>query len=251
MLFSQIPGLINEKKVLIEAVHNNHIAHAQLFLSAEGALNFPLALALATYLHCQNKGEQDSCGTCPACSKSLKYIHPDTHFVFPMGNIKGNKDEETFKTEKLKMFRGFLIRQPFGNLEDWISFYGGEDKLVNISREESREIVKALSLKPFESENKVMIIWQPEYMHSAAANGILKILEEPTPNTYFLLVTNAAERLLSTIISRTQLVTVPLLQDLELEQFLIKKHGVDETRASKTAHLADGNVFKNFSAGRR
>lgn len=242
MLFSQIPGLTAVKKVLIEAVRNNHIAHAQLFLGAEGALNLPLALAYTTYLHCQNRGDEDSCGVCSACSKSLKYIHPDTHFVFPIGNIKGNKDEESFKIEKLKTWRSFLLQQPFGNIEDWANFYGGEDKQANISREESREIVKALSLKPFESKNKVMIIWQPEYMHPTAANGILKIVEEPSPNTYFILITNAADRLLPTIVSRTQLVTVPLLQDEELEKFLIEKNGVDEKRASKTSQLADGNL---------
>jgi DNA polymerase III subunit delta' len=242
MLFSQIPGLTTVKKVLTEAVRNNHIAHAQLFLGAEGALNLPLTLAYTTYLHCQHRGDDDSCGVCSACSKSLKYIHPDTHFVFPIGNLKGSKDEESFKVEKLKTWRSFLLQQPFGNIEDWANFYGGEDKQANISREESREIVKALSLKPFESKNKVMIIWQPEYMHPTAANGILKILEEPSPNTYFILITNAADRLLPTIISRTQLVTVPLLQDEELEKFLTEKNGVDEKRASKTSQLADGNV---------
>jgi DNA polymerase-3 subunit delta' len=242
MLFSQIPGLTDVKKVLIDAVRNNHIAHAQLFLGAEGALNLPLALAYTTYLHCQNRGESDACGTCSACSKSLKYIHPDTHFVFPIGNIKGSKDEETFKIEKLKTWRAFLLQQPFGNVEDWANFYGGEDKQANISREESREIVKALSLKPFESKNKVMIIWQPEYMHPSAANGILKILEEPTPNTYFILITNAADRLLPTIISRTQLITVPLLQDTELEAFITSTSAVDEKRAAKAAQLADGNL---------
>lgn len=242
MLFSQIPGLTDIKKVLIDAVRNNHIAHAQLFLGADGALNLPLTLAYTTYLHCTNRGENDSCGTCSACSKSLKYIHPDTHFVFPIGNIKGSKDEETFKIEKLKTWRSFLLQQPFGNVEDWANFYGGEDKQANISREESREIVKALSLKPFESKNKVMIIWQPEYMHPTAANGILKILEEPSPNTYFILITNAADRLLPTIISRTQLITVPLLQDEELEKFLQEKNNIDEKRSSKVVQLADGNL---------
>lgn len=242
MLFSQIPGLTEVKKVLLQAVQNNHVAHAQLFLGAEGALNLPLALAYVTYLHCQNPGEQDACGVCSACSKNLKFIHPDTHFVFPIGNIKGSKDEETFKIEKLKTWRSFLLQHPFGNIEDWANFYGGEDKQANISKEESREIVKALSLKPFESKNKVMVIWQPEYMHPSAANGILKILEEPTPNTYFVLITNAADRLLPTILSRTQLITVPLLTDAELEQHLIEQMEVDEKRAGKAAQLADGNL---------
>src|SRR5690606_13248335 len=104
-----------------------------------------------------------------------------------------------------KSWRSFLTENPFGSLDDWTNFYGGEDKLALISREESREIVKALSLKPFESPYKVMIIWQPELMHPSAANGILKILEEPPPQTFFVLVSNAPDKLLPTIISRTQI----------------------------------------------
>jgi DNA polymerase III subunit delta' len=241
MKFSAIPGLGETKKLLTESVQNNHIAHAQLFVGAEGALNLPMALAYATYLHCQNKGD-DACGTCPACSKSLKYIHPDTHFVFPLSNVKNDKDDERFKADILKSWRAFLLEQPFSDLDDWTTYYGGEDKQALISREESREIVKTLSLKPFESPYKVMIIWQPEFMHPSAANGILKILEEPAAHTYFILVTNAADKLLPTIISRTQLITIPLLPDSEIEKFLTEKESIEPKRASRIAQLAEGNL---------
>lgn len=241
MKFSDIPGLAETKKLLIDSVRENHIAHAQLFAGAEGALNLPLALAYATYLHCQNKGE-DSCGTCSACSKSLKYIHPDTHFVFPLSNVKNDKDEDRFKAEIMKSWRAFLIEQPFSELDNWTTYYGGEDKQALINREESREIIKTLSLKPFESPYKVMIIWQPELMHSSAANGILKILEEPASHTYFILVSNAADRLLPTIISRTQLITVPLLSDQEVENFLLDKKSVEPKKATRITKLAEGNL---------
>lgn len=242
MRFEEIPGVTEVKKMLTEAVRSNHSAHAQLFVGAEGAVNLPLALAYATYLHCENKRTDDSCGACPACSKNDKYIHPDTHFVFPLSNVKGEKDEERLKAEITKSWRSFLREQPFGNLDDWCNYYGGEDKLAIISKDASREIIKTLSLKPFESKNKVMIIWQPESMHSAAANGILKILEEPSPNTFFILVTNAADQLMPTILSRTQIVTVPLLDDEALETFLREKHGVGDTAARKIVQLADGNI---------
>lgn len=242
MNFSSIPGSAEVKKVLTEAVKSNHIAHAQLFVGPEGALNLPMALAFANYLHCQNRNDADACGTCPACSKSAKFIHPDTHFVFPLSNVKNDKDEDRFKAEILKSWRSFLTENPFGSLDDWTNFYGGEDKLALISREESREIVKALSLKPFESPYKVMIIWQPELMHPSAANGILKILEEPPPQTFFVLVSNAPDKLLPTIISRTQIVTVPLLDDTDTEQYLVEKFRIDPERASRIAHLADGNL---------
>lgn len=240
MRFADIPGLSDVKSLLGKAAAEHHLPHAQLFVGAEGALNLPLAVALSTYIHCEDKGE-DACGKCAACSKSARLIHPDTHFVFPVSNIKGDKDEERFKAETLKLWRRFLLEQPFGNINDWTSFYGGEDKQAIISRDESREIIKTLSLKPFESPFKVMVIWQPELMHPSAANGVLKILEEPAAHTYFLLVTNAADKLLPTIISRTQLVTVPLLDDETLEQHLLTA-GVNEIKADRITQLAEGNM---------
>lgn len=242
MKFADIPGLSEIKSSLVNAVQQKHIAHAQLFLGKAGALNLPLALAYANYLHCQNKGELDACGVCPACSKSLKYIHPDTSFVFPLGNVKGDKDLDRFKADILKSWRAFLIEQPFGDLNDWTNYYGGEDKQALISREESREIIKTLSLKPFESPYKVMIIWQPELMHPSAANGILKILEEPPVNTFFLLVSNAAERLLPTILSRTQMVQVPQLSDEDLDTYLREKHNVEESRRQEIIQIAEGDL---------
>jgi len=248
MKFSSIPGLKDVKSLLVEAVRHNHTAHAQLFTGTTGALNLPLALAYATYLHCENKGEDDSCGTCAACSKNSKFIHPDTHFVFPLSNVKGDKDEERFKAEILKSWRAFLLEQPFGNLNDWTGYYGGEDKQALISREESREIIKTLSLKPFESPHKVMIIWQPELMHPSAANGILKILEEPAAHTFFILVTNAADRLLPTIISRTQIVSVPLLQDREIESYLVQR-GMEARKAARITQLAEGDINHALKLG--
>jgi DNA polymerase-3 subunit delta' len=236
MQFDAIPGLTPLKEKLTASVREGKMPHAQLFAGKPGALNLPLALAYAAYVHGHNKSDTD-----PVWSKSLKYIHPDTHFVFPVGNVKGDKDDDRFKADLLKMWRSFLLEQPFGNLDDWSAYYGGEDKQPIISREESRAIIRSLSLKPFESSYKVMIIWQPELMHPSAANGILKILEEPPAHTYFLLVTNAIEKLLPTIVSRTQIVQVPMLTDDELRHYLQQKQ-VSEAESSKIVQLAEGNL---------
>ncbi|HET7178369.1 MAG TPA: DNA polymerase III subunit delta, partial [Chryseosolibacter sp.] len=146
MKFADIPGLTDIKQTLAAAARTNHSAHAQLFAGAPGALNLPLALAYTAYLHCENRTESDSCGVCPACSKNAKYIHPDTHFVFPLSNVSSEKDDDKLKAEITKSWRSFLLTQPFGNLDDWCNYYGGEDKLAIISRDESREIIKTLSL---------------------------------------------------------------------------------------------------------
>lgn len=242
MKFSDIPGLATVKTRLIDSVKQNHIAHAQLFLGKPGALNLPLALAYATYLHCENRGEHNACGTCAACSKSLKYIHPDTHFVYPFRSIPKSEDVDQVKSEASKLWRSFLLHQPFDDLTGWINLYEGETKPASISVETSREIIRTLSLKSFESKYKVMVIWQPELMHPSAANGILKILEEPPANTFFLLVSNAAERLLPTVLSRTQMVQVPLLTDEDIDIYLTQKLSVTEARRQEIIQLADGNL---------
>ncbi len=242
MRFTDIPGLLDIKKKLIQSVQSNKMAHAQLIAGKTGALNLPLALAYATYIQCEDRKPDDACGVCPACSKNEKFIHPDLHFVFPLSNIKNDKDADRFRAEITKSWRSFLTEQPFGKLDDWTNFYGGENKQALISREESRSIIKTLSLKSFESPYKIMIIWQPEYMHGSAANGILKILEEPPQNTFFLLVTNAADRLLSTILSRTQLIQVPLLSDEDLDEFIQSETELSDTVRRNILQIADGDL---------
>jgi DNA polymerase-3 subunit delta' len=242
MRFADIPGHEQRKKLLTDAVRQGKLAHALLFHGTDGSLTLPLALALATYLHCEKRSDTDACGLCPACSKSLKYIHPDTHFVFPFSNVEGDKDEERLRAELLKSWRSFLTEQPFGGLDEWINSFGGEDKTAIISRESGREIIRALSLKPFESPNKVMIIWLPETMHPSAANSILKILEEPPAHTYFFLVTEAADRLLPTVVSRTQSVSVPLLPDETVARYAVEAMHLDKSKAAPIVRQAEGSL---------
>lgn len=245
MPFSAIPGLHDIKQKLAASVRDGKVPHAMLFHGKSGALNLPLAIAFAAYLHCENKQEGDACGSCAACTLSNKHIHPDTHFAYPVGNMKTElkeKDDEKLRNELLKHWRQFLIGQPFGSADDWINQYGGEDKQPIISREEGREIIRSLALKPFQSRVKVMIIWQPELMHSSAANGILKILEEPPPATFFLLVTNQIGQLLPTILSRTQIVTVPLTEDEDIRAELHRRGFTDATRVEKAVAHAEGDL---------
>jgi len=241
MRFSDIPGLEDTKKYLTNAVEGGHLAHALLFTGVVGAPNLNLALAFASYLNCDNRINDDACGQCPSCSKNSKFIHPDLHFVFPVSSTKTVKGKDVVSTSFLKDWRKFLLEQPFGNLQDWSNHYGGENKEANISREESRQIIRNLSLKAFEGKYKIMLVWLPEKMHVTAANAILKILEEPPENTVFLLVTNDAENLLTTILSRTQQFTIPKFQDQEIIDYLVQQE-TPAGKAAQLAHLADGNM---------
>ena len=241
MQFSQIPGLQEVKTTLINSVTNNHVAHAQLFAGVEGSAALPLALAYATYVNCLEKVEGDSCGKCSSCSKYNKLIHPDLHIIFPVTtNKKITKDasSEVFFPD----WREAFLANPFFTFGDWMESLDGENKQLLINVEESRTIVKKISMKAFEAEYKVVIIWLPETMRAEGANALLKSLEEPPAKTLFLLVTAKQEKLLTTIISRTQRVQVRLFNDAEIKQYLIGEKGISEAQAKRVTYLADGNM---------
>ncbi|MCS6833995.1 MAG: DNA polymerase III subunit delta, partial [Flammeovirgaceae bacterium] len=243
MKFSEIIGLEETKQALIQAIHHEQVPHAQLFIGKEGSANLALALAYATYLNCTQRQNNDACGECSSCRKYEKLLHPDLHFIFPTNTTKKitKREDALSNGELLKEWRKFVLQNPYRNIVEWSLFIGTENKQCIIPKEESRNIIKALSLKAFEATYKVMLIWLPELMHEATANAILKILEEPSPRTVFLLVTNDAEKILVTILSRTQKVMVRSFEDGEIVAFL-RAEGYDEAKAKEAAYLAQGNL---------
>jgi DNA polymerase-3 subunit delta' len=242
MRFSEITGHDLLKKQLLQSVRSEHIAHAQMFLGPEGSPNLAFALAYATYLNCQDQQNEDSCGKCDSCKKNEKLIHPDVNFAFPVSSTAKITGKEVISTSYLNEWRNFIIQDPYNNASGWNSYFGGENKQLNISKEESRQIIRHLSLKPFEGKYKVMLIWLPEYMNVPAANALLKILEEPSDNTVFILVANDEKKILPTIISRTQIIRVRPFTDEEIMKLLIENHFIEEDKAHQISHLVDGNI---------
>lgn len=232
------------KEVLVRGASTDNVAHALLFAGKQGAPIIPMALAYATYLNCENRLKDDSCGVCPSCLKNQKFIHPDLHFVYPVSSTKNITDEKKIiSTTFIKEWRSFLNDSLYNDVEEWSNYFGS-NKQVQIRRQESREIVKNLSLKTFEGKYKIMMIWLPELMHPTSANGILKILEEPPADTIFILMTHQEDRLLSTIISRTQRFYIPLFSDAELVHILNEDYQVPKEQAHQLAHLADGSLHE-------
>ncbi|HEY8402633.1 MAG TPA: DNA polymerase III subunit delta [Cytophagaceae bacterium] len=245
MQFSEIPGLQETKRTLINSVKNNHVAHAQLFSGTEGNAALAMALAYATYINCEDKKEEDSCGVCASCTKINKLIHPDIHFVYPVSTTK-DVPKDALSNSFLKDWRTFVQANPFASLNDWANHIGAENKQLNISVDESRNLIKTLALKAFEADYKVMIIWLPEFMNSAAANAILKILEEPPYKTLFLLVTQNQQKIITTILSRTQRIFIRPFTDDEIKQLIVQKFNLEDKKAQQIAYLADGNLNEAF-----
>jgi DNA polymerase-3 subunit delta' len=240
MRFADIPGHHDLKATLISSYERNHIAHAQLFSGKEGSATLPLALAYISFLFCENKQENDACGQCSNCQKVQKAIHPDIHFFYPGPGKSGDKADKAIQSQQVQ-WREF-VQNPYQSLEDWTQKLDAENKQIQISKEDARRIIRTVSMKSFEGSYKVIVIWYPELMHPSAANAILKVLEEPPSQTLYFLVSYHYEGLLTTILSRTQLVQVTDFNDEDIANYLISQKGMDELQANKLAAYANGNL---------
>jgi DNA polymerase-3 subunit delta' len=236
MRFADIIGLEPQKATLIQSVKKNHVAHAQLFHGGEGSGNLALALAFGAFVNCQKPTENDSCGQCATCSKMDKLAHPDMSFIFPTAGGK-KVLSENFMAE----WRSFAQENVYGNLTDWLERI--EIKQGNIPVEEARKLIQNLSMKSYEGGYKLVYIWLPEMLSISTANAILKILEEPPSQTFFLLVCNDAQNLLTTILSRVQRFAIPKFTDLDVSKYLLNE-GIAEKRSKEIALLANGNLNK-------
>ena len=273
MHFKDIIGRREVKQHLLEMVNQNRLSHALLFLGKEGSGALPLALAFAQYVSLIPSAKAASTVSAgpslfgdepviaapkkelpqsiddadewmqlqPAYSKSAGLVHPDIHFSYPV--ISKKSGDKPVSTDYITDWREFIKQAPQGNAFDWLQFIGAENKQGNITAEECNDIIHKLSLKSFESDYKILLMWMPEYL-GKSGNKLLKLIEEPPPDTLFILVAENEEQILPTILSRCQLVKIPLPENSEIIEALIQKSGASPEAAAQIAAIAEGNYHE-------
>ena len=243
MFFSKVLGQEHIINHLIQSANHGRVPHAQLFIGPEGSGTLPMAISYAQYLLCHKNIEENKVIN-EACNLKFKtFSHPDLHFVFPVATndkIKSHPVSNHFMEE----WRELLKEQPYGNLFDWYKKIGVDNKQGQIGVDEALDIVKSLSLKAYEGGYKIMIIWMAEKMNTAAANKLLKLIEEPPNKTVFILIAEDEEQIINTIKSRCQILHFPPLSEDVIKKALIKQYQLEESVALKIAHQADGNYNK-------
>ncbi|OWW26800.1 DNA polymerase III subunit delta' [Zobellia sp. OII3] len=242
MLFNTILGLSHIKNHLATSADAGRIPHAQLFVGPEGSGTLPMAIAYAQYIICGNSGGEND-GSNESCNLKFGSLsHPDMHFAFPVSNsdkIKSHAVSDHYMEE----WRKFVKEQPYGNLFDWYQLIGIEKKQGQIGVDEAQDVVKKLALKSYEGGYKVMLIWMAEKMNTAAANKLLKLIEEPPNKTVFILIAEDEEQIIQTIRSRCQVLHFPPLAEEVMANALVEKGALRE-EALRIAHEANGNFNK-------
>jgi DNA polymerase-3 subunit delta' len=244
MLFKDVLVSSALKSQLIVLVKENRISHAQLFLSQEGTHSFALAVAYAQYICCQDRKDDDSCGVCASCVKFEKLAHPDLHLIFPnciTKKVKKDPDSRLFAQE----FRDFVFAKNYHiDMENWLAELGGENKQATINIRDCSNIIQQNNIQSYEGGYKIFIFWGLDRLYHAAAPKLLKTLEEPEQNTLFILLTENQDKILSTILSRTQLVKIPPLSNDIIAQQLIKDFGTTPQKATDIAEISEGSYVK-------
>jgi DNA polymerase III subunit delta' len=237
MLFTDVAGQQSAKDELIRKWGDNKFPHALLLLGQEGRGGLPMALALAQFLFCEQRTAHDACGHCRNCTRVARLEHPDLHLTFP--TIPPSSGKKAMSRYFIDEFRKFIHHHPYGTTYDWLQSIQAENKQGNITAEECNEIIETLNLKSYEEGFKVQMIWRIEYL-GKIGNKLLKLIEEPTPRTYIIMVAEQAEDVLPTILSRTQIIRLSPLSPAEITTALVAK-GVESAEALRVANMAMGS----------
>lgn len=238
MTFADISG--NERTVaaMQNMVSTGRIPHAIMLYENDGGGAMPLALAFLDALY-------------GGSSKIAKLIHPDVHFVFPVtGGSKVSASEKPTSDSYLRWFRELVMENPLFTENDLYQALGIEGKSGLIAVGEARQILDKLSLTGVEGGWRCVVMYLPEKMNQEAANRLLKIVEEPSEMTLFLMITHAPEKVLKTISSRCLSIRVlPPVDSMDKpwnDGMKGEASGEISENASLFADLAEGLMAKDL-----
>lgn len=219
-MFSKLIGNDNAKRSLKRLLANGRVPNSLLFAGDEGVGKRQFALQVAKAFVCKEPTDDEACGVCAACRRA-------DVFVFPKSD-KGDDFEQVFFSEHPDV--GTVI--PFKR---------------NLRVNAIRDLEREANFRPYEAQARFFIIDDAHKMNDAAANALLKTLEEPPATSYIFLITSRPDSLLPTIRSRCQMMRFAPVETDEIERFLIDDRAFTHDEARLAARLARGSVGRAVS----
>ncbi len=242
MKFADIPGHEDAKEHLVRMADSGRIPHALLISGRSGIGKMKLARAFAQYIHCENRHGGDSCGVCPSCRRVVSFSDPDIIYSYPV--LKKVSGKPAVSSDYSEQWEQMLRDSPDMDYTRWQVLIGAENKQPVIYVDEADSIIYQANLSTMAHKEKIFIVWLPEKMNTETANKLLKIFEEPFPDTYFILVSNEPSLILPTIYSRTQRLNLKPLPESIIENWMIQSRGFTRDKAASLAPLAEGSLLK-------
>ena len=246
MYYNEIIGQNRLKNQLKQMIIKSQMPHCQLFIDSMGYGGLPLALYCAMGLL---RGFDDLVGAENNRTPIKKpWDHPDLHFVYPVIK-KSSRSAKVVSDDYRSSWNDFLQNDPYGSTQDWIHMLEAGNKQGMIGVKEVTIIHHKMYLKAHNAGNKVMILFGAHKLSEKASNKLLKLLEEPPKNTFFLLVCEQTESILPTLVSRCQEIKLKPLSPQEiikgldrLDSGLVPPSSVSSMRGSWRKVLAELNT---------
>jgi DNA polymerase-3 subunit delta' len=227
------------KSLLLSTIRSNRLAHAYLFYGPEGVGKDAMGLEIARMLHCERGGDT-ACGVCGSCVKMDTLQHPDVRLItaLPVGK---NEDRDDGPLDKLTAGEIEEIRTELAKKGSDPYYAISIARASSIKINSIRDIRREVPLSTLGRQRRVYVISNADEMGNEAANMLLKTLEEPPPQTMFILTTAHREALPQTIVSRCQQVRFDPITEPEIQSALMERKGVDNAQALLVARLSDGS----------
>lgn len=243
MQFNEVIGQTAVKQQLKQMLAEDRMPHALLFAGPEGSGKLPMALALAKRLLCQQPtSENEPCNACQNCLMAEQLAHPDLHFIFPTIKTKG-QNSAAISNQYLTEWRQQINETPYFSRQTWLNRLKVEKQQSLINVADAANIITKLASVSSQGGYRVVVIWLAEQMNLQCANKMLKILEEPPQKTVFILTSDHPERLLPTILSRTQRIDFAPLTVEELQGAVETYNGLEGRDALMVARAAAGSYI--------
>ncbi|MDX2127775.1 MAG: DNA polymerase III subunit [Chloroherpetonaceae bacterium] len=243
MAWKDIIGHEKQIEMLRRAIKLQRLPNAYLFLGPKGIGKEAIALEVAKILNCLSSEaleRAEACGECESCKQAETLSHSNIELIFPSEKILFEKTSDTSKEkeaalEQVKRLKELKIQNPYFSMR--------MDRATGILVSQIDYIQEKALYKPRNGKKRVFIISQAEELsrpQAAAANKLLKLLEEPPEYLHFILVSAYPEQLLPTIISRCQPVRFTNLSNTVIENRL-REIGFGETESAFAARFSRGN----------
>lgn len=214
-MFSHLIGNEEVKGRLSRLLANGRLPNALLFAGPEGVGKKLFAIEVARSFVCTNSVEDGACRECSACKRVSIFNTPTSD--------KGDDYDHVFFSEHADV--GLVI--PFKR---------------NLRVGAIRALETQANFRPYEAHARVFIVDDADKMNDAAANALLKTLEEPPETTYIILVSSRPDALLATIRSRCQTIRFAPVPAASMQEFLIANASMSETDAQVAARISKGSV---------